>query len=77
MFKNVIVYRIGAGWSATLTEMEDRLTATRFVACGPSQEKSSGWVEPRGVAQGPLVESVGGQWVLKMMSRPGPCLRQW
>lgn len=67
VFKNVIVYRIGAGWSATLAEMEDRLTATRFVACGPSQEKSSGWVEPRGVAQGPLVESVGGQWVLKMM----------
>ena len=67
MFKNVIVYRIGTGWSATLAEMEDRLTATRFVACGPSQEKSSGWVEPRGVAQGPLVESVGGQWVLKMM----------
>ena len=67
MFKNVIVYRIGTGWSATLAEIEDRLAATRFVACGPSQEKSSGWVEPRGVAQGPLVESVGGQWVLKMM----------
>jgi recombination associated protein RdgC len=67
VFKNVIVYRIGAGWSATLAEIEERLAATRFVACGPSQEKSSGWVEPRGVAQGPLVESVAGQLVLKMM----------
>ena len=67
MFKNVIVYRVGAGWSATLAEIEERLAATRFVACGPSQEKSLGWVEPRGVAQGPLVESVAGQLVLKMM----------
>lgn len=67
MFKNVIVYRIGPGWSASAAQVEESLEGARFVACGASQEKSMGWVEPRGEAHGPLVESVGGQLVLKLM----------
>ena len=39
----------------------------QFVECGASQEKSVGWVEPRGHAHGPMVEVVGGQWLLKLM----------
>ena len=66
MFKNVIVYRIGAGWSATLAQMEEGLDPARYVECGASQEKSIGWIEPRGEAHGPLVESVGGQLILKL-----------
>lgn len=66
MFKNVIVYRIGPGWSATMAQMEEGLDPERFVACGASQEKSIGWTEPRGEAHGPLVESVGGQLILKL-----------
>jgi recombination associated protein RdgC len=66
VFKNVIVYRIGAGWSATLAQMEEGLDPARFVPCGASQEKSIGWIEPRGEAHGPLVESVGGQLILKL-----------
>jgi recombination associated protein RdgC len=67
VFKNIIVYRIGAGWSATVAQMEEGLEADRFVECGASQEKSVGWVEPRGEAHGPLVEAVGGQLILKLM----------
>ncbi len=66
MFKNVIVYRMGEGWSATLAHIEDSLDAERFVPCGASQDKSVGWVEPRGEAHGPLVESVAGQLILKL-----------
>ena len=66
MFKNLIVYRIGPGWSATMAQMEEGLDPERFVACGASQEKSIGWTEPRGEAHGPLVESVGGQLILKL-----------
>jgi recombination associated protein RdgC len=66
VFKNVIVYRIGPGWSATMAQMEEGLDPERFVACGASQEKSIGWTEPRGEAHGPLVESVGGQLILKL-----------
>ncbi len=40
----------------------------RFVACGASQEKSVGWVEPRGHAHGALVEVIGGHWLLKLMT---------
>ena len=67
MFKNLIVYRIGADWSATLAQMEQGLAQARFVECGATQEKSLGWVEPRGQAHGPLVEAVAGQWMLKLM----------
>ncbi|MDD5336264.1 MAG: recombination-associated protein RdgC [Rhodoferax sp.] len=67
MFKNVIVYRIGPGWSASVAQMEEGLQGARFVECGASQEKSLGWIEPRGEANGPLVEAVGGQLMLKLM----------
>jgi recombination associated protein RdgC len=66
VFKNVIVYRIGAGWSASLAQMEESLDGARFVECGASQEKSIGWTEPRGEAHGPLVESVSGQLIFKL-----------
>jgi recombination associated protein RdgC len=67
VFKNVIMYRIGAGWSATVAQIEESLDRARFVECGASQEKSIGWTEPRGEAHGPLVESVNGQLILKLM----------
>jgi recombination associated protein RdgC len=67
VFKNLIVYRIGADWSATLAQMEDGLAQARFVECGATQDKSVGWIEPRGKAHGPLVEAVAGQWMLKLM----------
>lgn len=62
-----MVYRLAADWTATLAQVELSLDSARFVECGPSQERSLGWVEPRGEAHGPLVEAVGGQWVLKLM----------
>ncbi|MEY3446415.1 MAG: hypothetical protein RIR45_1170 [Pseudomonadota bacterium] len=67
MFKNVMVYRIVSGWSATQAQLEEALESARYTECGASQEKSVGWVEPRGEAHGPLVEIVGGQWLLKLM----------
>jgi recombination associated protein RdgC len=67
VFKNVMVYRIVSGWSTTQEQLEAALDGARFVECGASQEKSVGWAEPRGEAHGPLVEVVGGQWILKLM----------
>ena len=67
MFKNAIVYRIAPTWSARFEDVADRLEAHRFVECGASQPQAIGWVEPRGTAHGPLVESVGGQWFFKLM----------
>lgn len=62
------MYRIAPGWSLTAEEVEARLQHNPFVECGASQEKSVGWVAPRGEANGPLLESVAGQWILKLMT---------
>lgn len=62
-----MIYRLVSGWPATVEPLEEALEKAHFVECGASQEKSVGWVEPRGFAHGPLVEVVGGQWLLKLM----------
>ena len=67
MFKNATIYRIASGWTVTTAALEDALEAGRFVECGATQLRSIGWVEPRGKAHGPLLESIGGQWLLKLM----------
>lgn len=67
MFKNVMVYRIGPAWSFTVEQLEAQLQEAPFVECGLTQEKSVGWASPRGDVHAALVESVGGQWILKLM----------
>ncbi len=62
-----MVYRMVSAWSATQAQLEEALQADRFAPCGASQEKSVGWIEPRGVAHAPLVEVVDGQWIFKQM----------
>lgn len=62
-----MLYRIGADWSPTIAQVEAGLGRARFMECGATQEKSSGWTEPRGEKHGALVEAVGGQWILKFM----------
>jgi len=66
VFKNVMAYRIGPNWNATVPEIEAALSANRFIECTPGQDKSVGWTEPRGGANGPLIESIGGQWIAKL-----------
>ncbi|MCX8517826.1 MAG: recombination-associated protein RdgC [Rhodoferax sp.] len=67
MFKNVMMYRLLAPWSSSSDQLQQALETARYVECSGSQEKSVGWVEPRGVAHGPLLEVVAGQWILKLM----------
>ena len=80
MFKNLTLYRLAAEWSPTLDDMEAALDAARFTPCGATQDKSFGWVEPRGQAHGPLVESVDGQRILRFQIEtkavPGALVRE-
>lgn len=67
MFKNATLYRI-----ASNTTFDEHTNAALeqdfdFVPCGPTQEKSVGWIPPRGHENGPLIESVAGQLILKLM----------
>lgn len=59
-----MVYRLNEGWSATLEEMEAALAKMPFAPCGATQEKSFGWVPPRGQQHGALVESVQGHRIV-------------
>ena len=68
MFKNMIVYRIAEQWQGTLEQLEEALARTPFTECGATQERSAGWVAPRGEAEGVLAESIAGQWILRFMS---------
>ncbi len=75
-----MAYRIGADWTISLTQLEQALDTYRFVECSPSPDKSVGWTEPRGEVHGPLVESVAGQWILKLQIEtkavPGAVVRR-
>ena len=66
MFKNIIAFRIDPMWSKTTAQIEAGLSLMRFVTCGATQEKSVGWASPRGDKHGMLVESVAGQWMMRL-----------
>lgn len=66
MFKNLMLYRIEKSWSKTTAQIEAGLAQMRFRDCGATQEKSVGWSEPRGEKHGMLVESVGGQLIMRL-----------
>lgn len=68
MFKNAIIYRISSLFDGDIRPANEALAANNFQSCHPSQEKSSGWVEPRGYEHGTFVEVIGGQWILKLMT---------
>jgi len=67
MFKNSILYRIAA-LEIDALGADEALQDHQFAPCGASQEKSIGWTPPRGESHGALLESVGGQWIAKLMT---------
>jgi recombination associated protein RdgC len=67
VFKNLMVYRLASAWTQKATVLDAALQTSRFVECGSLQDKSVGWIAPRGDAQGPLLEVVDGQWILRLM----------
>lgn len=60
-----MMYRMLSPWTTTQAQLEEALARARFAPCAAAQEKSVGWVEPRGQAHGALVEVVDGQWLLE------------
>ncbi|HWS28249.1 MAG TPA: recombination-associated protein RdgC [Xanthomonadales bacterium] len=78
MFKNLVLYRIH-GWPESVAHIDEALQSHRFSPCAPTADKSIGWIEPRGQAHGPLIESVGGQHILKLVTEtksvPGSLVR--
>jgi recombination associated protein RdgC len=67
MFKNITILNITAGFPKSVDVLETALQAMPFVATTGSEQKTYGWVPPRGEAHGALAESVNGRWILRFM----------
>lgn len=67
MLKNIKLHRIAPDYNFDFTTAEAALKEGKFIECSASQEESIGWLEPRGEEHGPLLESVGGHWIAKLM----------
>jgi len=73
MLKSFTAFRVQEGWQApSFGDLSDALARAVFRPCGPTERRTSGWVPPRGVDHGPLLETVGGQWLMSLMSETRP-----
>ena len=66
MFKQIRFFRISASSFPSAAALESALEKTRFKPCAPTEKKSLGWVPPRGNKYDPLIETVDGQWILRL-----------
>lgn len=77
MIKTATLYRIISEPADTL-DARASFDAAAFTPCGSTQQISSGWVPPRGIEHGALLEIVSGQWILKLATEtkkvPSPVL---
>lgn len=67
-FKHALAYRIQPTWAPDLETALQQLEKERFAPCGATQESSAGWVPPRGHDNGPLIEAVGGHWLVEYLT---------
>jgi recombination associated protein RdgC len=79
--KNLMLYRLGAGWPKSAAQWGEALAREPFAECGATQPKSGGWTAPRGEQHGALVESIDGQWIaryaIETKAVPAQALRRW
>lgn len=66
MFKNAVIYKFDRELALSAQDFLAGLEAARFVPCGATQKKSSGWVAPRGLEHGALIEVVAGHYFLRL-----------
>jgi recombination associated protein RdgC len=80
VFKNLMLSRLAGAWPASAAQLEEALAREPFAECGATQQKSSGWVPPRGQEHGALVEAVDGQWIARLAIEtkavPGEAVRR-
>lgn len=54
----LFLYRVGPEWPQTAGQFAEALADEPFAPCAATQQKSAGWVPPRGDEHGALVELV-------------------
>jgi recombination associated protein RdgC len=63
-FKNLVVYRLGAGWAGKAEELEARLARQPLQKCGGFDMESRGWLCPR--HEGEYLYRQGRQWLIAL-----------
>lgn len=80
MFKNIIIYRVAPNSELHSDAIEQALKKHQFAPTGATQQKSAGFVPPRGEAHGALLEAVDGQYIAKLQTEvrqvPGPVIKR-
>ena len=63
-FRNLVVYRLGAGWSLAAEDLEARLAQQPLQKCGGFDMESRGWVCPQ--HEGQYLYTQNRQWLLAL-----------
>lgn len=63
IMKNATLYLLQQGWPLGADNLSECLERHAFVACGPNDIETSGWVKPAEHTEG-LVHAVGGQYLV-------------
>lgn len=66
MFKNLSAFRITGEWHPSLEQLKPNIEKNEFTECGATQLQSAGWIPPRGIKHGDLIESIDGQLILTL-----------
>lgn len=64
MFKQASIYQF-EGAPFTFFDVERAMENAQFAPCAPTQERSVGWVAPRGIENAAMLESIGGHWIAR------------
>ena len=75
-----MLYRLSPEWPTSAAQWEEAIANEPFAECSATQQKSTGWVPPRGEEHGALVETVDGQWItrfaIETKAVPGDAVRR-
>jgi len=63
-FKNLIIYRLPAGWSIPVAELEDKLALRKLQPCGSFEMLSRGWVHASNAQR--YVHTTNGQHLIAL-----------
>jgi len=66
MLKDLSLFRLAKDHTLTAEAIETALTKHAFRPCQATEQSSTGWIPPRGLEHGALIESVAGHWILRV-----------
>lgn len=72
LFRNLTLFCYASKWTPQPEAMQEALERQIFAPCSPSQQQSVGWVPPRGVEHAALMETIAGQWLLRLQVEDKP-----